>query len=129
MLLRMAHQRAARALRQELGSLGLEGQHLGVLFALQHEGPQRQRDLTEYLGEDKSAIVRAMDLLEERGYAARRPDPADRRAYRIELTAEGRSILREAQRVADRVHREVTRGMSEQQIAQLTDLLSLVVGD
>lgn len=52
-----------------------------------------QRDLAARIGLDTSTLVRLLDLLEARGFVERRVDPADRRARRIHLTAEGRDEL------------------------------------
>ncbi|WP_226624808.1 MarR family winged helix-turn-helix transcriptional regulator [Alloyangia pacifica] len=52
-----------------------------------------QRDLAARIGLDTSTLVRLLDLLEARGLVERRVDPADRRARRIHLTAEGRDEL------------------------------------
>ncbi|MCP9964734.1 MarR family winged helix-turn-helix transcriptional regulator [Actinomadura madurae] len=88
-LLASAHQAARGALSDELRPLGIETRHSAVLSALDRLGPTSQRRLGALLGLDKSAVVRIMDELERLGLAVRNRSAHDRRAYAIELTAEG----------------------------------------
>ena len=48
-----------------------------------------QLALAEAMGYDKSRLIKILDGLEADGLISRRPDPADRRARILELTAEG----------------------------------------
>lgn len=50
-----------------------------------------QLALAEAMGYDKSRLIKILDGLEADGLISRRPDPTDRRARVIELTAEGRA--------------------------------------
>lgn len=72
---------------------------LSELFAvheLDADGPLAQRDLTERLRLDKSTVSRLVDGLVRKGYVTRERDPANRRLYRLLLTAEGRAAHRAA---------------------------------
>ena len=48
------------------------------------------------------AILELLDRLADRGYVARRPDPADRRAVLVRVTRRGEAVLRRL----TRIHRE-----------------------
>ena len=72
---------------------------LSELFAvheLDADGPLAQRDLTERLRLDKSTVSRLVDGLVRKGYVTRERDPANRRLYRLLVTAEGRAAHRGA---------------------------------
>src|SRR5439155_29875 len=76
-----------------------------------------------------SRAVRVVDRLEEDGLARRRPNPEDRRAVRLELTAAGR-------RAADRVLsargaaiEEALSGLTCEQRSVLGELAASVLGD
>jgi DNA-binding MarR family transcriptional regulator len=62
----------------------------------------RMRDLADAVVISKSGLTGLVDRMEAAGLVARRPDPADRRAIAVTLTAEGRRRFR----VAARRHRE-----------------------
>lgn len=49
-------------------------------------------ELARALYYNPGALTRLLDKLEQRGYLKRIPDPVDRRALRLELTAQGRHL-------------------------------------
>src|SRR5690606_23947902 len=78
------------------------------------------------------AMTRLLDRLESRGLVARAPDPADRRALRIELTEDGRRIARDIAACSQRVRDAALQGMDANQrglfirlLEQVRDNLSL----
>ena len=89
-----------------------------ALRVLGRHGAMRLSELSEQLRIAPRSVTEVVDTLESRGLAARRPDPADRRATLAELTEHGASVLdairaargTEAERVfgrlsaTDRVH-------------------------
>jgi DNA-binding MarR family transcriptional regulator len=84
---------AGELLAEALAPLGLRVRHYGVLQALAESGPSSQQALGRSLGIDRTTMVGTVDDLERLGLVARKPDPADRRAYRVELTPRGRTTL------------------------------------
>jgi len=85
--------RAAKAvvLRLEpgLARAGLTSTQLGVLEAILHKGPLTQRELGRKVLTSAGNMTDVIDKLERRGLVARSRQPGDRRAVRVELTAEG----------------------------------------
>jgi DNA-binding MarR family transcriptional regulator len=77
------HDRFAERLRP----LGLHPRHFGMLGHLAAAEGSSQQALADALGVHRSAMVALVDDLEQRGFAERRRDPADRRAYTLHLTA------------------------------------------
>jgi DNA-binding MarR family transcriptional regulator len=122
-LLLHAHGKAARTFNTALEPLGIQGKHFGVLLVLNRQGSVNQRRLTERLGSDKSAIVRILDDLEERGICRRDPDPSDRRAHAVSLTAEGAELFVEAERIATRVAANLLADFDQDDRRRLFDLL------
>jgi len=55
-------------------------------------GGVRHNVLADEVGVDPAAMVRSIDQLEKAGYVERRPDPEDRRAKSLHLTASGRAL-------------------------------------
>ena len=64
LLLRQAHQRAARALNDALAPLQLTGRHFGVMLLIDRDGVSTQRDLIRQTGSDKAGMVRTVEDLE-----------------------------------------------------------------
>ncbi|MFI7503594.1 MarR family winged helix-turn-helix transcriptional regulator [Streptomyces sp. NPDC049687] len=79
----------------------LESAAYGLLVRLEECGRQRATELAGYIGVGKATMSRQLRALEQLGLIAREPDPADGRAWLVDLTGEGRSRVsrvREARR-------------------------------
>ncbi|MBK3637028.1 MarR family transcriptional regulator [Streptomyces sp. MBT97] len=79
----------------------LESAAYGLLVRLEECGRQRATELAGYIGVGKATMSRQLRALEQLGLVAREPDPADGRAWLVDLTEEGRtrvSRVREARR-------------------------------
>ncbi|MGH8111096.1 MAG: MarR family winged helix-turn-helix transcriptional regulator [Rhodanobacteraceae bacterium] len=63
-----------------------------ALKRLGEDGPMAPSELARSLNYNPGALTRLLDKLEQAGYLERAPDPADRRALRLELTATGRAV-------------------------------------
>src|ERR1700757_4196184 len=75
---------------RRLGLTRAQGPILGYLA--RNEGIN-QAGLADLLEIRPMTLVRQIDRMEEDGWIERRPDPADRRAHRLVLTAKARPIL------------------------------------
>jgi DNA-binding MarR family transcriptional regulator len=124
LLLRLAHRRTAGAASDALRPLGVEGRHVGVLIALDRQGPLTQTQLVDALNSEKSAMVRTVDDLERLGAVRRSPAPSDRRARLVDLTDTGRELLRDAQPVASEALLRLFGSLSEEEQRTLHQLLT-----
>ena len=122
-LLRRAHRRAAETFDDALRPLEIQGKHFGVLLALRRMGPLSQRRLIEYLGTDKSSMVRLIDELEARELCVREPSAEDRRAYAVRVTENGLELLATAEKTAEKVARQLGDGMTAEEWHTLEALL------
>ncbi|MFC9910226.1 MarR family winged helix-turn-helix transcriptional regulator [Streptomyces sp. NPDC059862] len=82
---------------------GLRLRHYAVLRFLATSQGALQRELSERLGYDPSAIVGLVDDLGKLGFAERRPAPEDRRSRIVVLTEAGRAFLRDTDEAGLRV--------------------------
>ena len=73
-----------------------------VLSRLSDQPLRGQAVLAEAIGADKTRLIDILDDLQDRGLIRREPDPADRRARLLALTAKGR-------RLRDQVRRAIRR--------------------
>ena len=89
-------------------SLGVSRAQWQVLFALSRNEGINQTGLADLLEVETITLCRMVDRLEEAGLVERRADPADRRAWRLHLTATARPLLGELRAVADEVVAEVS---------------------
>ena len=85
-----------------------------------------QAGLADLLEIRPMTLVRQIDRMEEAGWIERRPDPADRRARRLYLTAKARPILGRIWNVATETRDEALARLSPGEAATLLDLLHRV---
>lgn len=85
---------------------GLSMWAYAVLSALSTEPVRTQNALAQAIGADKTRIIATLDDLQERRLIRREPDPDDRRARLLALTAEGRRLRDAAQRQIQRAEEQ-----------------------
>jgi DNA-binding MarR family transcriptional regulator len=78
--------------RETLGPIDITPGQSRALRVLDRDGPIRLNTLADQLRIAPRSATEVVDILEERGLAERRPDPHDRRATLVALTAEGRRL-------------------------------------
>src|SRR6187399_1979003 len=88
-LLARATRRLIDAERPLLDAHGLSMWAYVALTLLARDAAPTQLALAEQMGYDKTRLIKILDDLEAQGLITRRPDPADRRAKVVELTAAG----------------------------------------
>ena len=62
---------------------------MGVLAVVEELQPVYQRQISDQLGLDASAVVEVLDILEAASMVKRRRDPHDRRRHAVVLTERG----------------------------------------
>jgi DNA-binding MarR family transcriptional regulator len=83
----------------------------------------RQVELAEQLEIKPITLARLLDQLEEAELVERRPDPDDRRAYRLYLRMQANQALTDMRAAGVALHAEALEGISESEIAALTSAL------
>ena len=129
LLLRQAHQRAARALNDALAPLQLTGRHFGVLMLIDRDGVSTQRDLIRQTGSDKAGMVRTVEDLESLGYLTRARSAGDKRVFELRLTERGQQALAAASRLAGRMANDLFASFTDDELDTLGCLLARFVAE
>jgi MarR family 2-MHQ and catechol resistance regulon transcriptional repressor len=106
-----------------LAARGLTPTQLGVLEALLHKGAMTHRELGRKVLTSAGNMTDVVDKLERRDLVRRVRDAADRRAVRVELTSQGRTLIEE---VFPRHAADIARamaGLPPAELRRLGDLL------
>lgn len=74
---------------------------------------RNQAGIAEALGLDRTVMTHLVDALERDGLVERRPDPVDRRARQVVVTASGTAALDTAARGLETVERHVLAGLPD----------------
>src|ERR1700742_1166556 len=94
-----------------------------VLVRLEKNEGVSQARLAELTDVDAMTMVRILDRMESEGLLERRPDPADRRARCLYLTAKARPLLAEILRLGDLTRSEVFDGIRKSELDSFMDVL------
>ena len=116
----------SRRFHELLRPLQLEPGGFALLRAVAASDGESQHALAKKLHISPSWMVAIVDELERSGLLERRPHPEDRRVRNLHLTAAGTKLLKQAERRARQFDRQVTEPLSEEELAQLVDLLRRV---
>lgn len=83
-----------------------------------------QMALAEQMGYDKTRLIGILDQLADEGLIEREPDPEDRRARIVRLTAAGRARHLEAQADIRAMESEMLERLSDAERAMLREVLA-----
>ncbi|WP_371405710.1 MarR family transcriptional regulator [Kribbella sp. NBC_00662] len=99
--LRRTSTRLALRLRAERTGDGLGSTGVAVLGQLHRRGALTASEIAAAERVQPQSLTRVLASLEEQGLIAREQDPHDRRRHTIELTDDGRELLREHMKSSD----------------------------
>ena len=101
--LRMVIGRLARQLNEASTGEGLTPTQYSVLALIRSRGPLGLAELAELEGLNPTMVSRVIRVLDDAGLIRRRPDPADLRAARVEITPDGEQVHEHVREVRTRV--------------------------
>jgi DNA-binding MarR family transcriptional regulator len=85
---------------------------------LYHREGLRQTELAEFLEMEPIAVGRVIDRLQSAGFVERRPDPKDRRAWRLYITEQAREVIGGMELIARGLRKDATRGIDHAELEQ-----------
>lgn len=106
--------------------LGLTRAQWRVLIQLSAREGASQRELAEILEIDTVTLGRHIDRLERDNWLERRPDPDDRRVWRLHLTPAARPTLDEMEALAIQLQEDAVAGLSQDERAALNAALKRI---
>jgi DNA-binding MarR family transcriptional regulator len=125
-LMRSARGAYAQSIRAQLHAIGIDDLPRNgsfILAGIDAAGGPRH-GLPSELGVTKQAVSQVIDLLVNRGYLEREPDPDDRRRVRLELTDRGEDAVAAVLRGVEAVDRRLEEVVSAEQVGALRSVLS-----
>lgn len=112
-------------------ALGLTSAQWRVLSAVArtemlNQEPLNQATLADQMDMEPITLSRHVDRMEAAGLIERRPDPSDRRAYRLFLTEAARPLVADFRAVAFECVNSAIVGVTDAEIDLVTDVLSRI---
>ncbi|GAP72908.1 MarR family winged helix-turn-helix transcriptional regulator [Candidatus Symbiothrix dinenymphae] len=117
-----------QAFRKNLSDLQIElpEEAFGILMiAYFHQGVIQQ-DIAEMAKKDKSAVLRQIDLLENKGLVQRKADEHDRRKNLITVTEKGKAITQTIVNKEHELFHLLLQGVNEQDIETFSKVLAIL---
>jgi DNA-binding MarR family transcriptional regulator len=95
----------------------------GILIWLERQPGISQKELAELLDVEPITVARLIDRLESRGMVERRPDPRDRRIWRLHLQQAALQVLRDIDCQRAEITTMVTAGIADETVDVVTEAL------
>jgi DNA-binding MarR family transcriptional regulator len=102
---------------------GMTRAQWGILIWLERQPGISQKELSELLEVEPITVARLIDRLQNRGMVERRPDPRDRRVWRLHLCPPARDVLREINHQRAEMTRMVSRGIDDDTLELIIEAL------
>ena len=115
-----------RAYRQRQQRSALTVAQARTLVHVARREGVRQVDLAETLEVQPITLARLIDQLARAGLVERRPDPTDRRAYRVHLTCAAVPHLSAIEEVAASIRADALRGLDAREATLVIDALQKI---
>ena len=95
-----------------------------ALKRLHHVEGMRQNELADFLEMEPIAVGRVIDRLQKAGFVERRADPADRRAWRLYVSANAHGVLDDMEKLANELYRQAQRGIPASELKTMISVLA-----
>ena len=127
-LLGLAQHHVVRDFDIAFAEMGIGPRLYSIMLLVQENPGCHQTDIGGALDVLQTNLVKLIDALVERGLITRKPDPEDRRANCLWLTAEGARFVKRAQALQEPLTAALVKRLGEANHAQLTALLRMLIG-
>lgn len=127
-LIQLLARRIDKDMKERLDKIDVDIKLFSNIMLLMEKDGVTQRELGRLLEFPDYFTSRTVDILVERGFAERRPDPMSRRTVLVYLTPEGKKKARDLPEIVLAVNNEYLKGLSNSEQTQLIKLLHKVTG-
>lgn len=117
---------ARRAFDAKAREIGVTRPQWQVLVMLRRHEGVNQGGLAELLDVEPITVCRMVDRLQEADLVERRPDPADRRSWRLFLTNKAEELLAQLRPLGEAMEAQALGGISQQERAALAAALNRI---
>jgi len=95
------------------------GAGFGYVLLAAREGMLTGNEVATLMGMSKQAASKLIDAMEEAGYLARKPHPADARAKLVRITAKGARLLANVERIYGELEAEWAQAIGARELVKL----------
>jgi DNA-binding MarR family transcriptional regulator len=113
----------AQLLHERIAPYGVVPGQFAQLLALYDSDGQTASELSRAVGIEPGTMTQTLRRMERDGLVERRPDPRDRRASRVHLTAKARALEPELKAAAAQVNQAVLAGIGRSRARELLEAI------
>lgn len=100
-----------------------------VLNTIESDPGVSQLEIAERVFKDAASVTRIIDLLIKKGYLLRRSHPVDRRRFTLELTCEGKGLVKQVNRISEENRSIGLKGLSDTDLEHLRGTLTTIINN
>jgi DNA-binding MarR family transcriptional regulator len=115
-----------RAFDRRASGLGVTRAQWRVLVKVSRKPGLRQVEIADMLDIEPITLCRIIDRLEESGLIARRRDPADRRAWLLDLTPKAEPLITKFRGIANELVGQAFAGLDDEEVTRLRAMLAKI---
>ena len=115
-----------RAFDRRASGLGVTRAQWRVLVKVSRKPGLRQVEIADMLDIEPITLCRIIDRLEESGLIARRRDPADRRAWLLDLTPKAEPLIAKLRAIANELVAQAFAGLDDEEVTRLRAMLAKI---
>ena len=112
-----------------MSEFDLKSTHVSCIYYLYKSGAMTATELSEVCEEDKAAVSRSIEYLEQNGYIICDSDAPKRYKSPLRLTSKGKDIGERLSKKIDRVLSEVGKSLSTEMRAMMYQSLNIISDD
>ncbi len=110
-----------------LEGLPLDRHYYPLYLLNERKTAPTQQELGEMLGAGKALMVRIIDYLADRDLVTRKPNPADRRCYLIELTNTGKELVPQIEKAMMKTDEVCLQNMNNREKQKAREILNTIL--
>jgi DNA-binding MarR family transcriptional regulator len=115
-----------RRFDRRAAALGATSAQWRVMFRLGREPGLKQVELADRLDVEPISAGRIIDRMEEAGLVERRPDPVDRRVWRLFLTDKAEPVIERLKLVAEEILAGALQGVGKDELTAMRGTLQRI---
>jgi MarR family transcriptional regulator, transcriptional regulator for hemolysin len=100
-----------------------------VLNTIESDPGVSQWEIAEKVFKDAASVTRIIDLLIKKGYLLRQAHPVDRRRFTLALTGEGKTLVKQVNKISEENRNIGLKGLSDTDLEQLRGTLSTIINN
>lgn len=100
-----------------------------VLHTIEDQPGISQTEIAEQVFKDAASVTRIIELLKKKGFLERKEHGNDRRRFTLELTKEGRSMMKQAGKIAEQNRTVALKGISDKEMSAARNALHTIINN